>query len=132
MTYLLDTSVLIHLRDDDGSQVFRRAEQLLDEAAMSILSEVELEGGIQTVPDLAAFRRIATDELLYAMPILPLSPAIVRVYAGIIAARGFSRPRIIGRLIAATAIINDLTLITVNGDDFRDVPDLRLEVWPAP
>ena len=40
--------------------------------------------------------------------------------------------RILDRLIAATAIVHDLTLVTINGADFRDIPGLKLEAWPAP
>lgn len=34
-------------------------------------------------------------------------------------------------MIAATALVHGLVLITLNGRDFTDVPDLDLEVWPA-
>ena len=33
------------------------------------------------------------------------------------------------RLIAAHALVLDLTLITANRRDFGDVPDLRVEDW---
>jgi hypothetical protein len=36
-----------------------------------------------------------------------------------------------GRMIAATALVEGLTLITVNGEDFRDVPGLEFLVWEA-
>ena len=32
-------------------------------------------------------------------------------------------------MIAATALVEGLTLITTNGDDFRDVPELELVEW---
>jgi predicted nucleic acid-binding protein len=35
-------------------------------------------------------------------------------------------------MIAATAIDNGLTLITMNRTDFNDVPGLALVVWPSP
>jgi predicted nucleic acid-binding protein len=35
-------------------------------------------------------------------------------------------------LIAATALIHDLTLVTHNTIDFRSIPDLRLSDWIAP
>jgi predicted nucleic acid-binding protein len=42
------------------------------------------------------------------------------------------RSRILDRMIAAQAISTGITLITMNGDDFRDIPGLNLEVWPSP
>jgi len=35
-------------------------------------------------------------------------------------------------MIAAAALVHDLTVITMNGNDFRDVPGLKLEIWPSP
>jgi len=49
----------------------------------------------------------------------------------IISTIGFSRSRINDRMIAAKALIANATLPTMNGDDFRDIPGLKLDVWPA-
>ena len=131
MTYLLDTNVVIHL--GEGSvEITRRVDRLLLPLNISLLTWVELEGGVHADPKLISFRRSAIDALLQNCLLLPLTPAIVRAYSNIIAVRGFSRPRVIDRLIAATAIVHDLTLITINAADFRDVPGLMLQVWPAP
>jgi predicted nucleic acid-binding protein len=35
-------------------------------------------------------------------------------------------------LIASTALVHDLTLVTHNGHDFASVPGLRLADWLAP
>jgi tRNA(fMet)-specific endonuclease VapC len=35
-------------------------------------------------------------------------------------------------MIAATALAHDLTLITMNGKDFRDLPGLKLVEWETP
>ena len=61
-----------------------------------------------------------------------LGSDVVRCYARIVAALGFSRSRVLDRLIAATAIIGDLVLVTSNGPDFDAIPGLKLEVWPTP
>ena len=35
-------------------------------------------------------------------------------------------------LIASTALVYDLSLVTHNTTDFQNIPDLRLEDWLAP
>ena len=42
---------------------------------------------------------------------------------------GYSRRKLLDRMIAAQALIHRATLVTRNPDDFRDIPGLRLEVW---
>lgn len=53
-------------------------------------------------------------------------------YADIVAVTGFSRRKVIDRMIAATAIAHQLTLATMNGADFANVPGLNLEILPTP
>lgn len=128
MASLIDTNVAIHFRDRD-----RRVTDLLISLdqfpKLSILSLVELEGGVYRQPALASARRRLLDAMLGQFELLELDAAVISAYGAIIAAAGFSRRRIIDRLIAATALVHDLTLITMNEADFRDVPSLRLEVW---
>ena len=50
-------------------------------------------------------------------------------YRQIVATCGYSRRRILDRMIAATALAHSLTLITLNGSDFSDIPGLQLETW---
>ena len=42
---------------------------------------------------------------------------------------GFSRRKVLDRMIAAQAITYGATLVTRNGDDFRDILGLRLLEW---
>ena len=49
-------------------------------------------------------------------------------YRGIVATSGFSRPRILDRMIAATAIIDELPLITMTGGDFRNIPERTVKL----
>ncbi len=131
MRWLLDTSVAILLRDAD-SEADLRLKALDSVPALSIVSQVELEGGVVARPALATKRRAAIDILLAALPVLPFDPACVAAYRQIVETAGFSRRKVIDRMIAATALVHDLSLITLNRRDFADVPGLDLEVWPTP
>ena len=129
--YLIDTNVAIELRD--GSRfVAERIATLTSRPALSLLTLVELEGGVYSRPDVMRARRVALDTLLRRLDVAPFDARMVATYGRIVAACGFSRRRILDRLIAATAIVNDLTLITINGEDFRDIPGLKLEIWSSP
>ena len=131
MPHLLDTSIAILLRDAD-SDADRRLAMLDAVPALSILSQVELEGGIVAKPELARKRRAAVGRMLATLPVLPFDQACVAAYRRIVEAAGLSRRRVVDRMIAATALVHGLTLVTVNGRGFADVPGLDVEVWPAP
>ena len=130
MTVLLDTDVAIHLRDG-GNEIRARMAELAAPPAISLISLVELKGGALTGP-LRYRRRERLETMLRTVEIIGFDEAAVDVYADIVGRVGFSRPRILDRLIAATAIVNDLMLVTINGAHFRDIPGLKLEVWPVP
>ena len=97
-----------------------------------MVTRIELEGGVHRMPTLAARRRARLDELLTEMPVLDFTAPMAGIYGDIVQKLGYSRPRILDRMIAATAIVHGLTLITMNADDFRGIPGLALEIWPAP
>jgi len=128
---IIDTNIAIYLRDahieiSEAIRVLPRAPM------MSVVTRVELEGGIHRNPADAPALRSRVDALLEIMEELPFTSAEAEVYGRIVARCGFSRARIIDRMIAATAIVADATLITINGDDFRDIQGLKLDVWPSP
>lgn len=128
---IVDTSVAIYLRDDHS--VMREAVAALPSAPMmSVLTRVELEGGIYRNPAEATLLRRRVDLLLRIMPELPFTTREAAIYGKIVDRCGCSRARVVDRMIAATAVAEDATLITINGSDFRDIPDLKLEVWPSP
>lgn len=129
--HLVDTNVAIELRD--GSPVIAaRLATLASRPSLSLLTLVELEGGVYSRPELSRSRRNAVDALLSRLNVVAFDARTVAAYGRIVAACGFSRRRILDRLIAATAIVNDLTLITINGADFAGIPNLKLEIWPSP
>ncbi|MDB5675543.1 MAG: vapC protein [Sphingomonas bacterium] len=131
MGYLIDTNVAIYLRDGHP-MIVRRIAELGDVAAVSLVTLVELEGGVYANPAFAVRRRARMDAMFSETPVLPLDNAAVTVYGEIVRTAGYSRTRLFDRLIAATALLHGLTLITINGADFRDIPGLSLEIWPDP
>lgn len=127
---MLDTSVAILLRDAASGADDKLA--MLDVVpAISILTRIELEGGVDAKPEQRASRRAALDAMLAVFVVLDFDAACADAYRDIVARAGFSRRKTIDRMIAGTALAHGLTLVTMNGDDFRDVPGLRLEVWSA-
>lgn len=94
------------------------------------MTRVELEGGVgRSEPEKGALRRARIDVMLQIFPTLEFSVAAADKYATIIAAAGYSRRKVIDRMIAAQALLQDATLVTMNGDDFKDVPGLKLLAW---
>lgn len=127
---MIDTNVAIHLRDGHPA-IAVRLRELDDDAFLSAVSRVELEGGVVTQPKLAKRRREGLQALLEVLPVIDFDFEMAEAYGAVLETTGFSRRKIIDRMIAATALVQGLTLITVNGDDFRDVPGLELLVWDA-
>jgi tRNA(fMet)-specific endonuclease VapC len=125
---LFDTSVAVSLREGDEASM-ERAERLGSIALLSILSVIELEGGVPIAPEGAHIRRILLDELYATMEILDFGQAEADEYRSIVTALGYSRSKIIDRMIAAQAIAAGATLATLNPRDFRDIPGLRTEDW---
>jgi tRNA(fMet)-specific endonuclease VapC len=125
---LLDTNVAIHLRDGHGETLTRLGA--LDEMpALSVITLVELEGGIYAAPDQGQVRRDRVEAMVRELAVLPFDEPCVAAYGRIVAAAGYSRRKVVDRMIAATALANGLTLITLNGADFQDIEGLDLEAW---
>ena len=127
---LLDTNVAIYLRNDERTVSFRIAE-LIKPPKMSIVTRVELDGGIYAKPQFTTKRLAAVDILLRSIDVLDLDQRSAEAYRAIVAQSGFSRRRVADRTIVATALVHDLTLVTMNGADFNDIAGLKLEVWDA-
>jgi tRNA(fMet)-specific endonuclease VapC len=128
MPFMLDTNVLIHLRDGDPHILARVAE--LDSAVlMSIVSRVELEGGVYRELDNVRLRRARLDAIVEAIPAVAFDDESADAYANIVAATGYSRKTLLDRMIAAQAIVHRATLVTRNRGDFTDIPGLEMVVW---
>ena len=128
MAYLLDTNVAIHLRDGDPS-VTAKIASLDDAILLSIVTRVELEGGVYRNADDAPARRARLDTLLSAIPVLAFDDAAADAYAEIVASAGYSRRKLLDRMIAAHALVHLATLVTMNSEDFREIAGLELLAW---
>jgi predicted nucleic acid-binding protein len=126
--YLLDTNVLIHLRDG-GADVVAKLGALDGPVLMSIVSRVELEGGVYRDPSWIDVRRARLAALLLSIPALSFDGAEADAYRAIVESAGYSRRKLLDRMIAAQALAHQATLVTQNGADFRDIPGLQLLEW---
>ena len=128
MAFLIDTNVAIHLRDGDAT-ITQRIAALDDAIVMSIVTRVELEGGVYRVPADALVRRARLDTLLSAIPVLAFDEAAATMYGAIVASAGYSRRKLLDRMIAAQALVHRATLVTMNADDFSDIIGLDVRPW---
>lgn len=128
MAYLLDTNVAIHLRDGDQA-VAARVAALDGAVVMSVVTRVELEGGVHREPAYASIRRQRLDAILEAIPSLAFDDAAADSYATIVAHAGYSRRKLLDRMIAAQALVHRASLVTLNPADFADIPGLDVVAW---
>jgi tRNA(fMet)-specific endonuclease VapC len=126
---LLDTSVAVELIDDVARSLNRAREA--DALYLSVISHVELEAGVYRQDEAGRLFRVRVDKFLERIEELDFTGREVAAYSSIIAAKGFSRRLVVDRMIAATALANDLGLATLNPRDFRDIPGLTIEDWSA-
>ncbi len=126
--FMLDTSVAIDLRDG-APEVTNRVQKLKGPVVLSIITRIELEGGVHRIPAETGVRRERLDTLLSVLSTVPFDDQAADIYRTIIETCGFSRRKMADRMIAAQALIEDATLVTLNPDDFRDIPDLKLLAW---
>ncbi len=126
MAVLLDTSVVIPLRDGDDT-VRCRLNDLSGPILVSIVTVVELEGGVDEAD--VDLRRQRLDVVLEPMNVLPFGPVEAGVYGDVVRRLGYSRRKVLDRMIAAQAIVAGASIITLNAADFRDIPGLKLMEW---
>ncbi len=120
-TYLLDTNTVIYFLDSlltEKSLDF--IEKCLDNqaVAISVISKIELLGWREGSPK----QLQNVTDFIQEIEVLALTDAIV---GGTIEIRRSQKIKLPDAVIAATAIVHDLTLISRNDYDFRKVPELK-------
>jgi tRNA(fMet)-specific endonuclease VapC len=81
-----------------------------------------------------ASRRQAIEDLLQSLAVLPIDEQVADIYAAIRAGQldtGAQTPRL-DLLIAATALVHGLTLVTHNVKDFASIAGLSVVDWLTP
>jgi len=134
MSSLLDTDILRYYLDDVPQAVELVGTLVSDGIALSIISYIELyQGTLQTPDPVQAQDRL--EALLTIVPMLPLTPEVARRCARLREQLKRQGKRVrqggLDLIIAATALEHNLTLVTRNRDDFRDIPDLKTHFYPA-
>ena len=125
---MLDTSVAIPLRDRE-LDTLARVEALDGSVMFSVVTLVELEGGVMREAAQAPLRRTRLDVILASVPVIAFDASAAAAYRMIVERAGYSRRKLLDRIIAAQALTQDATLVTYNAADFADVPGLDLRAW---
>jgi predicted nucleic acid-binding protein len=128
VAFILDTNVAIRLRDGDPA-IAAKVAALNDAVLISIVTRVELEGGVYREPAHANFRRARLDIVLSAIPSLAFDDVAAETYGKIVAGAGYSRRKLLDRMIAAHALVHRSTLVTMNPGDFADIDGLQMLAW---
>jgi len=125
---ILDTSVAIAVGDVE-SAVSVRFEALEQLPVLSVLTLVELQGGVAAAKTEKEKRAALLGRLSEALPVLPFEERHARLYGEMVRTLGFSRAKVIDRMLAAQALDAGAALATLNPKDFREIPGLSVEDW---
>jgi predicted nucleic acid-binding protein len=69
------------------------------------------------------------DAILSTIPVLNFDEASADAYRAIVETAGYSRRKLLDRMIASQALAHRAALATLNQGDFSDVPGLQLLAW---
>jgi tRNA(fMet)-specific endonuclease VapC len=129
MKWLLDTNVLIHAQRGDPAAVRRRlTARSPADLVLSVVTIAELWYGALRSAD-PALKRSLWSRAVEPYEVLPFDRAAAEAHADL---RHNLRHAPIGErdlLIAATALVHGLAVVSSNRSEFSRVPGLRSEDW---
>ncbi len=131
MNYLLDTCVIIDLVRGDANTIELMKSKAPYQVMISTITEFELRYGLEQASKLKSKSKSIVEAILAEISILnfrsneAIEAAKIRDFL-----RSSGKP--IGPydvLIGATAVANDLILVTSNEKEFLRIPELKTENW---
>lgn len=130
MAYLIDTDIIIFALRKNKSVIAKFEENKNIPISISMITYAELVFGAKRSQN-EQKNMIKVNHIREIYSIEKLSEEVMEVFADIKAKIFDKGIRIedMDLLIAATAIYNDLTLVTNNTKHFENVPYLKLENW---
>ena len=132
MAYLIDTDIIIFALRKDKSVLIKFEENKNIPISISMITYAELIFGAKRSQN-EQQNMIKVRHISELYPIEDLNEGVMEVFADIKAKMFNNGIRIedMDLLIAATAIYNDLTLVTNNVKHFEKIPYLKLENWKS-
>lgn len=131
MTHLLDTNICsAHMRRPGG--LAHRFFQYAGGLAIPTIVMAELYAGAYHHPNPERLLAAISD-MLQELSLLDFDAACAEQFGkirGTLMKQGI-QVSTVDLMIASVALVHDLTLVTHNLADFKNVPDLRLEDWLA-
>jgi len=130
--YMLDTNIVSLLLRRHTALVDRVQDHSMSSLCVSAITAGELAFGLARRPE-ATRLKIAVDEFLLRVDVLPWDGAIAEVYGALRARMEIAGKNLapLDRLIAAHALGTSTVLVT-NDRVFGQVPDLQIEDWTTP
>lgn len=130
MAYLIDTDTIIFALRGEESVLAKFEENKKIPISISMITYTELVFGAKRFQN-EQKNMILVNHIRDIYPIEQLTEGVMEVFADIKAKLFSSGIRIedMDLMIAATALYNDLTLVTNNTKHFEKIPNLKLENW---
>jgi tRNA(fMet)-specific endonuclease VapC len=132
MIFLIDTDICsAHMRRP--AKLAHRFVQYTGQIAISTVTLAELYAGAYKHSKTNRLLALIAD-LLQEVTVVDLDAACAKTFGqvrGTLLQRGLSVPTT-DLMIASSALVHNLTLVTHNTADYQNIPELRLEDWLAP
>ncbi|EPF27916.1 type II toxin-antitoxin system VapC family toxin [Treponema medium] len=130
MAYLIDTDIIIFALRGDKTVLAKFEENKTIPISISMVTYAELVFGAKRSQN-EQTNMIKVNHIREIYPIEELNVGVMEVFADIKAKMYAKAIRIedMDLFIAATAMYNDLTLVTNNTKHFENIPGLKLENW---